>query len=110
MDDGRDYSVCVREIGAVVFIGVISRYSAGHRIPTGSRLSKGACWPRPPSPPPYHKSRKPLHPPGCQLPDGRARRAAFIGHAAGEQAAHRVEAAERMGDETNFVLIKTIFV
>ena len=36
---------------------------------------------------------------GRRLPGGRARRAAFMGHAAGEQAAHRVEAAERMGDE-----------
>jgi hypothetical protein len=33
-----------------------------------------------------------------------------VGHAAGEQAAQRIEAAERMGDEANFVLMKTIFV
>lgn len=36
--------------------------------------------------------------------------AAFIGHAASVQAAHRVEAAERVGNEANFVLKKTNFV
>lgn len=37
-------------------------------------------------------------------------RTAFIGHAVGEQAAHRVAATERMGNEANFVLIRTKFV
>ena len=45
-------------------------------------------------------------PTSTRVPGG----AASIGHAAGEQAARRVEAAKRMGDEVNFVLMKTKFV
>lgn len=47
-----------------------------------------------------------IHTEQARVPVG----AAFIGHAASVQAAHRVAAAERMGNEANFVLIKTKFV
>lgn len=47
-----------------------------------------------------------IHTDQARVPDG----AAFIGHAAGEQSPHRVEAAERMSDEARLVLITTKFV
>ena len=47
-----------------------------------------------------------IHTEQARVPGG----VAFIGHPAGEQAAHRVEAAESMGDEAHFVFIKTNFV
>jgi len=52
------------------------------------------------------QGRQVIHTEQARVPGG----AALAGHAAGEQAAHRVEAAERMGDEANFVFIKTKFV
>jgi len=44
-----------------------------------------------------------IHTEKTRVPGG----AAHAGHAAGEQAAHRIEAAERMGNEATFVFIKT---
>lgn len=70
-----------------------------------------------PSPPPNHKPRKPrpqsLHLPGRQAPSGQAAESGAR-HSYSAQCAtplaHRVEAAERMSDEANFVFIKTKFV
>lgn len=49
---------------------------------------------------------KDIHTEQARVPSG----AAFIGHAAGGPAAHRVDAAERMCDEISFVLMKTKIV
>ncbi|MGB3450857.1 MAG: hypothetical protein WBA58_10235 [Giesbergeria sp.] len=52
------------------------------------------------------QGRQVIHTEQARVPGG----AALACHAAGEQAARRVEAAERMGDEVNFVLMKTKLV